>query len=115
MKKLLILVPAFILLAAAPALAEDMPMDHSKMNHSAVVDPFAPSRAAMHEGMNVTPTGNTDKDFVANMIPHHEGAVAMAKVELDSGKDPELRKLAQDIIAAQEKEIAFMKEWQKRN
>jgi uncharacterized protein (DUF305 family) len=45
------------------------------------------------------------------MIPHHQGAVEMAKVELKYGKDAKLRKLAKDIIAAQEKEIAFMKQW----
>jgi uncharacterized protein (DUF305 family) len=45
------------------------------------------------------------------MLPHHQGAVDMAKVELEHGTDPELRKLAQDIIDSQQKEIAFMKEW----
>ena len=45
------------------------------------------------------------------MIPHHQGAIDMAKVELKYGKDPELKKLAQDIIDAQEKEISFMKDW----
>ena len=56
-------------------------------------------------------TGDADRDFVAHMIPHHEGAVEMAKVELKYGKDAKLRKLAKDIIAAQDKEIAFMKQW----
>ena len=100
-----------------PALAEEpMAMDHTKMHHeSSPSDLYAPSRDAMHKDMNVAPTGNPDKDFVLNMIPHHEGAVAMAKVELEHGKDPELRKLAEDIIKAQDKEIAFMKEWLKKN
>lgn len=49
------------------------------------------------------------------MIPHHEGAVSMAQVQLKYGKDPELRKMARDIIKAQQKEIAFMKKWQARH
>ena len=50
-------------------------------------------------------TGNADQDFVASMIPHHQGAIDMAKVELQYGKDPILRKLAAGIVAAPEKEI----------
>ena len=49
------------------------------------------------------------------MIPHHEGAVAMARIVLEHGKDPELRKLAEAIIAAQDSEIAFMKLWLEKN
>ena len=69
----------------------------------------------MHEGMNITFTGNTDVDFVSGMIPHHQGAVDMAKVVLAFGKDPEIRKLAEAVIQAQESEIAFMRAWLKRN
>ena len=104
---------------AAPALAEEnahmghhMPTTHEE---GAAPDLYAPSRDAMHKDMNVKPTGNADKDFVLNMIPHHQGAVEMAKVQIEHGKDPELRKLAEDIIKAQDKEIAFMKEWLKKH
>jgi uncharacterized protein (DUF305 family) len=69
----------------------------------------------MHEGMNITFTGNADVDFVNGMIPHHQGAVDMAKVVLAFGKDPEIRKLAEAVIQAQESEIAFMRAWLKRN
>jgi uncharacterized protein (DUF305 family) len=60
-------------------------------------------------------TGNTDQDFVAMMIPHHQGAIDMARAELATGKDPELRKLAEDIVKAQEREIQQMRDWQKKN
>ena len=63
----------------------------------------------------VKPTGDADKDFAAMMIPHHQGAIDMAQVELQHGKDPALHKLARDIIAAQRKEIAFMRQWQAKH
>jgi uncharacterized protein (DUF305 family) len=69
----------------------------------------------MHDGMNITFTGNTDVDFVNGMIPHHQGAVAMAKVVLAFGNDPEIRKLAETVIRAQEGEIALMRAWLQRN
>ncbi|MFZ1814634.1 MAG: DUF305 domain-containing protein [Rhizobiaceae bacterium] len=76
---------------------------------------FAKANADMHAGMDIEFTGNADVDFASGMIPHHEGAVAMARIVLEHGKDEELRKLAQGIIAAQETEIAFMKDWLARN
>ena len=72
---------------------------------------FAASMQKMMKAMNVKPTGNPDKDFVLMMMPHHQGAIDMAKVELQYGTDPEMRQLATDIVAAQEKEIAQMKDW----
>jgi uncharacterized protein (DUF305 family) len=69
----------------------------------------------MMAAMNVKPTGNADKDFVLMMIPHHQGAIDMAKIQLDFGHDPAIRALAQGIIAAQEKEIGEMQEWLKAN
>jgi uncharacterized protein (DUF305 family) len=90
----------------------NMPM---KAVASAADKAFAASMKTMMNGMNVKPTGKPDKDFVLMMIPHHLGAVDMAKVELQYGTDPELRQLATDIVAAQEKEIAQMKAWLEKN
>jgi uncharacterized protein (DUF305 family) len=67
----------------------------------------------MHEKMDITFTGNADVDFVKGMIPHHQGAIDMAKTVLAFGKDPEVRKLAEEIIKAQESEVALMQTWLK--
>ena len=69
----------------------------------------------MHEQMDITFTGNPDIDFVRGMIPHHQGAVDMAKVVMAFGKDPEIRKLAETIVKAQEEEIAQLKAWLEKN
>lgn len=68
----------------------------------------------MMKEMDMKPTGDPDKDFVTMMIPHHQGAVDMAKVQLKYGKDPELKALAEKIIAEQEKEIGQMQRWRER-
>jgi uncharacterized protein (DUF305 family) len=76
---------------------------------------YEAANARMHSGMDIKFTGNADIDFVRGMIPHHEGAVDMARIVLEHGKDAEVRKLAQEIIAAQDKEIAWMKAWLDKN
>lgn len=64
----------------------------------------------MHSDMNgVQMTGDIDRDFTALMVPHHQSAVEMARVYLESGKDPELRRLSEAIIASQEAEIRLMR------
>mgnify|MGYP001440677538 CR=1 FL=1 len=72
---------------------------------------FGDAMTKMHGKMGMQMTGDADVDFVKGMIPHHEGAVDMAKIELQYGKDPELHNLAEGIVKAQETEIAFMKSW----
>lgn len=68
----------------------------------------------MHKEMGISFSGDADVDFARGMIPHHQGAVDMAKVVLAHGKDPELRKLAEGVITEQEKEISFLRDWLKK-
>ena len=63
----------------------------------------------MMAGMTAKPTGNVDADFAAMMIAHHQGAIDMAVAELRHGKNPGLRRIAQEIIVDQQQEIAAMK------
>jgi uncharacterized protein (DUF305 family) len=73
---------------------------------------FKAAMERMHMAMmSIQYSGNPDVDFARGMIPHHRGAIDMAEVELKFGKAPEMRELATEIVAAQKKEIANMKQW----
>lgn len=99
---------------------EGMPMD-GMMSHTSLIPPefakdpatlaYAASMDKMMASMMIPYTGDPDVDFVKGMIPHHQAAIDMAKVQLEFGKDPEIRKLAEAVIAAQEGEIAQMNAW----
>ena len=70
----------------------------------------------MHAGMaSIKPTGDNDADFVRLMLPHHQAALDMAKAELKYGKDPQMRRLAQEIVTDQQSEIELMQLWLKRH
>ncbi|WP_136617435.1 MULTISPECIES: CopM family metallochaperone [Mesorhizobium] len=118
-KLVLLLMAAGMLLAvfleSVPAQSEEMKHDMAGMSTDATSPSTEGYKAAMdkmHADMMASEyTGNADVDFVRGMIPHHQGAIDMAKVELANGKDPEIRKLAEGVIAAQEAEIKQMQDW----
>ena len=107
MKRSFRVISAVMLLAAGSmAVAAEL-----SAGSKALVD----ANTAMRQAMTVEMTGEVDVDFMRTMIPHHEGAVEMANIVIENGKDPEVRKLAKEVIRAQEAEIAFMKAWLERN
>jgi uncharacterized protein (DUF305 family) len=73
---------------------------------------FGKDMEKMHAGMrSIKSSGNSDVDFVRLMLPHHQAAIDMAKTELLYGKDPQLRRLAQEIITDQQSETEVMQLW----
>jgi uncharacterized protein (DUF305 family) len=82
---------------------------------SPAVAAFRAANARMHQAMDIRYSGNADVDFVRGMIPHHRGAIDMARVLLEHGRDEQTRRWAQEIIREQEREIREMEEWLRRN
>jgi uncharacterized protein (DUF305 family) len=94
--------------AKADRDAESHPMA-AVTTHDAFDQAMGEAMRKMDEGMAVRHTGNPDRDFAAMMIPHHQGAIDMARAELAYGRDPVLRRLAQGIIVEQQQEIEVMR------
>ena len=100
----------------------DMHKMHKMMEHmmpnpsdAASTKDFKEAHMKMMKSMDISYTGNSDVDFVRNMIGHHQGAIDMARVQLVHGKDADIRRMAEKLIFDQEKEIAEMQGWLKKN
>ena len=116
MLKLLILAVAVVTPLALFAQEETDHSGHEMMGDMGPASmAFMEANTKMHEMMAIEFTGNADVDFIKGMIPHHQGAVDMAKIVLEHGTDPEVKRLAEAIIAAQEVEIKWMTEWLAKN
>jgi hypothetical protein len=117
---------ATTLVVAASSLALAHGPTRSPVYHQAAMKQIAVNRAAIAEeapfmaeneaamnkmmaDMAVKPTGNVDRDFVAMMVPHHQGAIDMAQAELRYGHNEQLRRMAQEIVVTQQQEIAAMR------
>ena len=99
---------------AAPPLAfaheaHQPPQQAATPDENAFLAENEAAMSKMMSAMEAKPTGDVDRDFVAMMAPHHQGAIDMAVLELRYGKNEQLRRIAQEIIVSQMQEIAAMK------
>jgi uncharacterized protein (DUF305 family) len=87
------------------------PAQTAQIPNASATQGYRQANDAMHRNMDIAFSGDADVDFVRSMIPHHQGAIDMAKVALQHAKDEQVRKWATDVIREQEREIAEMQGW----
>ncbi|WP_159946738.1 DUF305 domain-containing protein [Rhizobium sp. 18065] len=115
LKTIIVAASLTLALTSTFAIAQDHTMHQDHMMPMGDDGPsskaFQAANDKMHADMAAPLTGDADVDFVRGMIPHHQGAIDMARIVLEYGKDADIRKLAEEVIQAQEGEIAMMKDW----
>jgi Domain of unknown function (DUF305) len=84
-------------------------MSSNDANESPFLTENGDAMTKMMNDMTVEPTGDVDADFVAMMVPHHQGAIEMARAVLRYGRNAQIKRLAQEIIVTQQQEIAVMR------
>jgi len=97
-----------------PHSGHSAPMQTQQSTDNAATKAYREANMKMHRDMEISYTGDSDVDFVRSMIPHHQGAIDMARIALQNAKDEQVRKWATDVIREQEREIAEMRAWLKK-
>jgi uncharacterized protein (DUF305 family) len=106
----------FAVVTALPVAAQQSQHEHAdqqqqQTQQGSMMGMHDPAMQRMQQNMNMPMFGDPDVDFARMMIPHHQGAIDMARSELEHGKDPQLRQMAQKMIEDQEREVAMLKAW----
>lgn len=111
---------AILVLLILALTAEPAWQNSDSRHESQAQDPnwrgLVESMERMHNAIrSVKPSADSDRDFVDFMLPHHQAAIDMAKLQLIYGKDPQMRRLAQEIVTDQQLEITLMQLWLKQH